>query len=160
MKACLFSWNFWLANGFLKHFLRMPPNRFCFLLMVILGSLLRFLWVNLWGKIGLLCWQTPMPGFWIDGVFLFGWVFRAFVFKSCFYISQSKRRTSSWRHEIKIFSCIVTNVRGSWSCWLSATIRHCTAVSHVVWSVAYLLPIDSLMWKGPFAHHMFFELES
>ena len=61
------------------------------------------------------------------------------------------------RHEINLFLCIVTNDPGA--VWLSATNRHCTAVSRVCWSVAYLLSIASLIWKGFFAHHIFFQLE-
>ena len=61
------------------------------------------------------------------------------------------------RHEINLFLCIVTNDPGA--VWLSATNRHCTAVSRVCGSVAYLLPIASLIWKGFFAHHIFFQLE-
>ena len=52
-----------------------------------------------------------------------------------------------------IFLCIVTNDPGA--VCLSATNRHCPAVSRVCWSVAYLLPIASLIWKGFFAHHIF-----
>ena len=54
-----------------------------------------------------------------------------------------------------IYFCALRRMsRGPGAVWLSASNRHCTAV-HVCWSVAYLLPIASLMWKGFLANQFF-----
>ena len=95
-----------------------------------------------------------MPGIWDVLFFVWAGFFVPSYSTLVLHVSieaENSFMSSDASIQISIFWRIASNVLGSWGC-LALCHKSCTAVSDVCWSVAYLLPIASLIWKGFFAH--------